>query len=98
MPFKKQVRATDSDLHLLFREHPQPMWVFDPQRGCIVEANAAAALLYGYSQDELRGMPISAIRFSDSSSHSSQNHRTKSGRIIEVDTAAHQFYLGEDSV
>jgi two-component system cell cycle sensor histidine kinase/response regulator CckA len=100
MSLKKQPKEKKSDLHLLFKEHPQPMWVFDPGRRCIVEANAAAAALYGYSQNEFQNMPLSAILVSGdaAATGASQSHRTKSGRIIEVDAAAHGFRLDESAV
>ena len=99
MSLKEEPKRIDSDLHLLFQEHPQPMWIFDPERRSIVEANAAAASLYGYSQDEFRGMTISDICVNgDAAAGPSQSHRTKSGRIIEVDAAAHGFHLGETAV
>ena len=41
------------------------MWVFDPESRSIVEANAAAGALYGYSREEFRGLPLSAIQVDD---------------------------------
>jgi len=94
MPVKKQLKDQDRKFHLLFEEHPQPMWVFDPKSKKIVEANAAAAQQYGYSREEFRGMPLSAIQVAGDMSGVTRSHRTKSGRIIEVDTASHGFPYG----
>jgi signal transduction histidine kinase/CheY-like chemotaxis protein len=72
------------------------MWVFDPESRCIVEANTAAAALYGYSREEFRGLPLSSIEVNDGSAPAgaTRSHRTKSGRIIEVDSASHGFPYG----
>jgi two-component system, cell cycle sensor histidine kinase and response regulator CckA len=95
-PARKQHSFKDRKFHLLFEEHPQPMWVFDRNSRCIVEANAAAAALYGYSREEFRGLPLSSIQVGDDSTAAgaSRSHRTKSGRVIEVDSAAHGFPFG----
>src|SRR5262249_18722649 len=80
-----------------FEEHPQPMWVFDPASRKIIEANAAAAALYGYSRDEFRGMDLSAIQLNDSAPTGpavTRRHRTKSGRVIDIDAVAHGFEFG----
>ena len=57
MPAKQLLRDKDKKFRLLFEEHPQPMWIFDPESQKILEANPAAAALYGYSRDEFRAMP-----------------------------------------
>jgi len=70
------------------------MWVFDPGDQTIISANAAASRLYGFSRDEFRGMALSAIQLGDPSSDgipTTRSHRTKSGRLIDVDAASHGF-------
>ena len=37
------------------------MWVFDLENHTILEANAAATALYGFSADEFQDMPLAAI-------------------------------------
>ena len=98
-PARKQRAFKDRKFHLLFEEHPQPMWVFDPESRSIVEANAAAAALYGYSREEFRGLPLSSLQLDDAAAPGvTRRHRTKSGRIIEVDSAAHGFPYGDRAV
>jgi len=74
------------------------MWVFDPGSGKIIEANAAAAALYGYSREEFRGMELRSLEAENNGGSgepvSTRSHRTKSGRVIEVDVAAHGFEYG----
>lgn len=94
MPAKQLLRNKDRKFQLLFEEHPQPMWVFDPESRKIIEANAAAASLYGYTREEFRGMDLASLSIGDINSRGSvgtQSHRAKSGRIIEVDVASHGF-------
>src|SRR5438874_1129683 len=64
------------------------MWIFDANTEKIVEANAAASALYGYGLEEFRGMDLATIQPSDTSRDSgasARSHRTKSGRVIEVE-------------
>jgi two-component system cell cycle sensor histidine kinase/response regulator CckA len=100
MPAKKLLSDKNKKFQLLFEEHPQPMWVFDPARKVILEANQAAAALYGYDRDEFRSMPLSDIQVNgvEAEAGVSRSHRTKTGRIIEVDTAAHGFRYGRRAV
>src|SRR5215467_13179216 len=97
MPAKQLVRNKDRKFQLLFEEHPQPMWVFDPESRTIIEANAAAASLYGYTREEFRGMDLSSLQAGDVSlpgTVGTQGHRTKSGRLIEVEAAVHEIQYG----
>jgi two-component system cell cycle sensor histidine kinase/response regulator CckA len=96
MPARKLLSDKDRKFQLLFYEHPQPMWVIDPARKIILEANQAASALYGYDRDEFRRMPLSEIQVNhvEAEAGASRSHRTKTGRIIEVDAAAHGFRYG----
>jgi signal transduction histidine kinase/ActR/RegA family two-component response regulator len=88
MPAKQLLKDKDRKFQLLFEEHPHPMWVFDPAAQQVLEANNAAAALFGYSREEFRGMPIQAIRAG------AQSYRTSAGRVIEVESAAHAIDYG----
>jgi two-component system cell cycle sensor histidine kinase/response regulator CckA len=87
MAGESQKKKSDQKFLLLFEEHPQPMWFLDPSSRTILQANPAAAELYGYALDELRGMPLSQIEVSHDVLPGKQcaRHRTKSGRVIDVD-------------
>jgi len=93
MPAKHLVKTKDKKFQLLFEDHPQPMWVFDAASQSIIAANAAAARLYGFSREEFEGMELSAIQLGENGSEAgaTRSHRTKSGRVIDVDTASHGF-------
>jgi two-component system, cell cycle sensor histidine kinase and response regulator CckA len=104
----KQLRKDrDAKFRLLFEGHPQPIWVFDIQSQVFLEANAAAAALCGYTRDEFRGMRLAnllgedeAHRLADELNRSGtpssavRRYRTKSGRIIDAETAVHEIEYG----
>ena len=90
--------STASRYRLLFRAHPEPMWVFDNTTLRFLEVNDAAVRLYGYSREEFLAMTIKALDppgEAPASVQSSGNgaipeqstsgfHRLKDGTVIEV--------------
>ena len=88
MPAKQLLQDKDRKFQLLFEEHPQPMWVFDPAAQQVLEANTAAVALFGYSREEFRGMPIQVLRRGE------KRYQTSSGREIDVETAPHAIQYG----
>jgi diguanylate cyclase (GGDEF)-like protein/PAS domain S-box-containing protein len=46
----------------LFDQHPQPMWVYDPQSFAFLTVNEAALRHYGYTREEFLAMTIKDIR------------------------------------
>ncbi|MBV8906223.1 MAG: PAS domain S-box protein, partial [Acidobacteriia bacterium] len=108
MPTKRLLTDRDKRFRLLFEEHPQPMWVFDLKTQKFLEVNKAAIVLYGYTKAEFRRLRVADIlaeedarRLATESAASAMpaslwRHRTKGGRLIEVETAVHQVdYDGE---
>ncbi len=78
------------------------MWVVDPATASILEANTAAAALYGYSQEEFRGLPLEALSVREEAPRGvvtdSVRHRTRSGGIIELETASKEIeYCGQSA-
>ena len=61
--FLQQAKVAESErMHRrLFNDAYTPILIIDPAGGTIVGANRAAVNLYGYPEDSLIGMPISAI-------------------------------------
>ena len=97
MPAKQLLQDKERKFQLLFEEHPQPMWVIDPTERKILEANSAAAALYGHTRDEFRGMSLDAVLVSEETgqpSGSPRRHRTSNGRIIDVEMAQHRIDFG----
>jgi PAS domain S-box-containing protein len=46
----------------MFRENPQPMWIYSKKDFCFLEVNDAAIQLYGYTREEFLKMTILDIR------------------------------------
>ena len=89
------ITTTTSDLaRLFFENHPDPMGIFDVETDTLIDANAAATRIYGYSLDELRGMSVEQLRvtrervFSEPGSGAQQTfyavHRRKDGSTFDA--------------
>jgi PAS domain S-box-containing protein len=52
------LQKNEERFRTMFERHKAVMLLIDPESGAIVNANAAAAELYGYSRDKLREMKI----------------------------------------
>ncbi|MFA5826385.1 MAG: PAS domain S-box protein, partial [Gallionellaceae bacterium] len=55
------LRESEQRFRAMFHKHSSVMLLIEPESGKIVDANAAAADFYGYSEDVLRGMSINQI-------------------------------------
>jgi PAS domain S-box-containing protein len=107
MPRRSSAQDSERKFRLLFEDHPQPMWVFDLETHAFLEVNSAARRLYGFSRDEFLSMCLSDIqgtceteqRTADTDQTGSPGrpaaalwrHRTKSGRLIDVETVVHRI-------
>jgi two-component system, cell cycle sensor histidine kinase and response regulator CckA len=107
MPAKELLKDRDKKFRLLFEDNPQPMWVFDLETQRFLEVNAAAVSLYGYTREEFRGMELADIQGEEDArrfveevnspmrpASSVWRHRTKNGRLLEVETAVHSIQYG----
>jgi PAS domain S-box-containing protein len=107
MPGKELLKEKDKRFRLLFEEHPQPMWIFDAGDLRILEANAAAVQLYGYSEAEFGGMNIldvaqpeeaaslkAEIESAARPASGPWRHRTKNGAVVDVEMAIHDIRYG----
>src|SRR5579872_1037210 len=109
MPTKPLLKDRDKNFRLLFDENPQPMWVSDVQRRSFLEVNSAAVRLYGYSPEEFRSLSVNDIQVDDDTHRSEsaaeapggaqvRRHRTKGGRLIDVEIAVQAIsYGGKDA-
>jgi PAS domain S-box-containing protein len=101
---EEALRESEAHFRSMFESHRAVMLMIDPKDGRIVEANAAAAGFYGYSQERLRGMHIAEINITLSGELAEEMqiagptdrksyvypHRLASGEIrsVEVNTSA----------
>lgn len=88
-------------LPLLFEQHPEPMWLFDPEDLRIVAVNEAALDKYGYSREEFLRLTVRDLRppegqekfnaalsrmLADDNSHQELlKHRRRDGGVLDVE-------------
>src|SRR5260370_15541098 len=97
MSAKQLFQDKERKFQLLFEDHPQPMMVIDPGERKILEANAAAEALYGYTREQFRGMNLDAVVVGEESGQApggTTRHRTSSGRTIDVEVSQHAIDFG----
>ncbi|MES2150728.1 MAG: EAL domain-containing protein [Pseudomonadota bacterium] len=91
----------------LFREHPQPMWIYDLRSLRFLIVNLAATVKYGYSEAEFQAMTIRDIRPAEEQSRLTDNlrltpttghahsgiwvHRRKDGTLFDVQITSHSL-------
>lgn len=52
----------DAAHQLFFENHPDPIWIFDPETLCFLDVNQAAIRKFGYSRQDFLSMTIADIR------------------------------------
>ena len=57
-----KLKQSEKKYRLLFRNNPEPMWIFNVNTLEFVEVNRAAVEHYGYSEEEFLSMTIADIR------------------------------------
>lgn len=106
----RAVEESERRYRLLFDDSPEALLLYDPESLRLVEANAAAARLFGYSLSEVRGLSLPALL--DESGHAALERelprlrtasqaggmwqvRCKDGRVLDVATHS-QFVTIDD--
>ena len=56
------LRESEERYRELFNNNPMPMWVFDAETLCFLEANGAAVQHYGYTQEEFMNKSLADLR------------------------------------
>jgi diguanylate cyclase (GGDEF)-like protein/PAS domain S-box-containing protein len=107
------MRDSEERYHDVFEASPLPMWVWDDEKLVFLAVNEAAVNHYGYTRDEFLRMNVRDIwapgeqtRYEESlrdrtqtqTLHLQRKHRTKDGRVIDVEATARQFMQGGHSV
>jgi PAS domain S-box-containing protein len=57
----RAVEESEGRYRLMFDGNPEAMILYDPKTSLLVEVNPAAGRLFGYSVDEMRGLPVEAM-------------------------------------
>ncbi len=109
---QEQLRLRDAQLGYLFEKNPGAMLVFDRASLAILEANEAAAQLYGLSRNDLLRLRLPDLRADRETAidpedgrqalehwHREWRHRIKDGRIADVAMTAHRLqFRGRDAM
>jgi len=109
-----QSKSHEQSFHLLFQNHPIPMWVCDSKTLAFLDVNRAGVEKYGYTSEEFLEMALSHIQPQEDVAHlldevtkvrleaqssRERRHRLKDGRIIDVEITSHTMeYDGRDAV
>ncbi|MBC7266896.1 MAG: PAS domain S-box protein [Coriobacteriia bacterium] len=106
---QRALEESERRYRAIFEESEQPMLLVDPDGARIVDANAAAAALYGWSEAELESMSIADLSAHDGldvvlsevdkALHQGQHfgayqHRVASGGIRDVEIYATPLWFG----
>ena len=86
---EEALRTSEHHYRQLFRDNPQAMWVYDVQDQRFLAVNDAAVARYGYTAAEFQALTLAdLVEFERHAKidavHSSGRHRTKDGRVIDV--------------
>jgi diguanylate cyclase (GGDEF)-like protein/PAS domain S-box-containing protein len=106
---EQALRVSEERYRDIFESSPLPMWVRDDETSAIITVNQAAIDHYGYSRDEFMRMNLRDLwdpAEHDSYERKGRNrgycellvlkrrHRTKDGRLLDIEATARAFELG----
>ncbi len=102
-PQGEQSASTLASPSILFDFAPTPLIVCSGNTLSVIEANLAAVNLYGFSREEMVGMPLRDVFLSDGEFKFQEDdrpllayHRRKSGEVLKVKlTSKRIFHAGE---
>ncbi len=105
----REARDAEERHRLLFRDNPQPMWIFDVETLGFLEVNDAAVRAYGYTRDEFLSMTIMDLRAPEETPAlftalersvlqrpgvALAQHRRADGSLMDVEIVSHELTLG----
>lgn len=107
-PVTSLARATEADSRFgdysFFNSHPLPMFIASAGELNLLELNESAAHHYGYTHNDILGMPIGGLRIEPlapelqnvletiSVYQGKDRHRKKNGDVIDVEVVAHKLW------
>lgn len=106
---EQALRSSEERYRDVFEASPLPMWIWDDETLDLIAVNQAAVELYGYTRDEFLRMNVRDIwasgdemryeadmrnRAGEQRLLLSRKHRTRDGRLMDVEATARRFTLG----
>lgn len=97
---REALQASEVKYRLLFDNNPHAMYVYDPDSLEVLAINRSALLQYGYDEEELERMTVTALEATrnDEGTEAPEDHliysgewrhQTKSGDVIDVHVTSH---------
>lgn len=83
------LHKSEESFRLVFSSIPHPAFVYDRATLAFLEANAAAARVYGFSREEFLAMQLPDIEAPPETALG--RHRAKDGRLLDVEISACDF-------
>ena len=90
---ERSLRDSQARYHGLFASNPLPVIVCDSTTLKIIEVNAAAILHYGHSEMEFLALNLADLCETPVNPLGALRHRTRDGRVIEVETSTYSLDL-----
>jgi len=105
---ERELRQSEERYRDVFETSPLPMWVWDDETLAFLAVNEATVNHYGYTRDEFLRMNVRELwapgdharyednirdRLREQNLYLQRRHRTKEGRIIDVEVTARRFAL-----
>ncbi len=87
--YKRSLHSSEEAYIRIFRQSPQPMWVFDRETFRFIDVNDAAVDLYGYTREEFLKMTILQIRPPEEVDKLIESHRNMSDGFNDQGTWKH---------
>jgi PAS domain S-box-containing protein len=89
----RSLAASEERYRTMFERTSAVALIIDPDRGVILDANAAAAAFYGWSREQLAGKPVSEVVVAVRAARSGgvegppvvEEHRTAGGEVRQVE-------------
>src|SRR4029077_7655228 len=105
---QEALEATQLNYKRLFDSHPEPMWVYDLETLAFLDVNDAAVQRYGFTRGEVMDVTMEDIRPASEvpelmksisrddvlERSSGWVHRTKEGKLIDVEITSHRVEFG----
>lgn len=109
---EEALRESEERFHSMFEKNKAVMFIIDPAKGRIIDANYAASEFYGYSLTELKNMNINQINIlseeeviselnkaaEGAKSYFYYNHKLKSGEIKDVEIYSSRIFINGEIV
>ena len=86
---EEELRLSEQKYKILFERSPLPLWMIEKQDMKVIAVNEAAAMLYGYSRQELINTDVSTLRMPEDREVQLQEYRNEIDNTTERGVVRH---------